>query len=49
MRELQAQIAMTPRGSYRTLLEKHLRETRSHADRLGAASTSSTTAPTRWR
>ena len=34
VRELQAQIAMTPRGSYRTLLEKHLRETRSHADRL---------------
>ncbi len=35
VRELQAQIALTPRGSYRTLLEKHLRETRSHADRLG--------------
>ena len=35
VRELQAQIAMTPRGSFRTLLEKHLRETRSHADRLG--------------
>ena len=35
VRELQAQIAMTPRGSYRTLLEKHLRETRSHADRVG--------------
>ena len=35
VRELQAQIAMTPRGTYRTLLEKHLRETRSHADRLG--------------
>lgn len=35
VRELQAQIAMTPRGAYRTLLEKHLRETRSHADRLG--------------
>jgi ferritin-like metal-binding protein YciE len=34
VRELQAQIAMTPRGAYRTLLEKHLRETRSHADRL---------------
>jgi len=33
-RELQAQIAMTPRGSYRSLLEKHLRETRGHADRL---------------
>jgi ferritin-like metal-binding protein YciE len=35
VRELQAQIAMTPRGGYRTLLEKHLRETRSHADRVG--------------
>ncbi len=34
VRELQAQVAMTPRGSYRTLLEKHLRETRNHADRL---------------
>jgi ferritin-like metal-binding protein YciE len=36
VRELQAQIAMAPRGSYRTLLEKHLRETRGHADRVGA-------------
>jgi ferritin-like metal-binding protein YciE len=36
VRELQAQIAMTPRGSYRTLLEKHLRETHTHADRLSA-------------
>jgi ferritin-like metal-binding protein YciE len=35
VRELQAQIAIAPRGSYRTLLEKHLRETRSHADRVG--------------
>ncbi len=35
VRELQAQIAMAPRGSYRTLLEKHLRETRGHADRIG--------------
>jgi len=34
VRELQAQIAMTPRGSYRSLLEKHLRETRGHAERL---------------
>ena len=34
VRELQAQIAMTPRGSYRTLLEKHLDETRGHAERL---------------
>ncbi len=36
VRELQAQIAMSPHGSYRTLLEKHLRETRAHADRVGA-------------
>ena len=35
IRELQAQITMTPRGSYRTLLETHLRETRLHAERLG--------------
>jgi len=34
VRELQAQIAMTPRGSYRSLLEKHLDETRGHAERL---------------
>jgi ferritin-like metal-binding protein YciE len=34
IRVLQSQIAMTPRGSYRTGLEKHLRETRSHAERL---------------
>jgi ferritin-like metal-binding protein YciE len=34
IRVLQSQIAMTPRGSYRAGLEKHLRETRSHADRL---------------
>jgi ferritin-like metal-binding protein YciE len=34
VRVLQEQIAMTPRGRYRTALEKHLRETRSHADRL---------------
>ena len=33
-RELESQVAMTPRGSYRTLLGKHLRETRNHADRL---------------
>ena len=34
VRVLQSQIAMTPRGSYRTGLEKHLRETRDHAERL---------------
>jgi ferritin-like metal-binding protein YciE len=34
-RVLQAQIAMTPRGSYRSLLERHLSETRVHADRVG--------------
>jgi ferritin-like metal-binding protein YciE len=33
-RTLQAHIAMTPRGSYRTDLERHLRETRSHATSL---------------
>lgn len=33
-RVLQSQIAMTPRGSYRTALETHLRETRGHADRV---------------
>ena len=31
---LQAQIAMTPRGSYRNALEKHLGETRDHARRI---------------
>jgi ferritin-like metal-binding protein YciE len=36
VRVLQSQIAMTPRGSYRSLLEKHLRETRDHAERLRA-------------
>jgi ferritin-like metal-binding protein YciE len=33
-RVLQSQIAMTPRGSYRTALETHLKETHSHADRV---------------
>ena len=33
-RVLQSQIAMTPRGSYRSGLEKHLGETRSHATRV---------------
>jgi ferritin-like metal-binding protein YciE len=36
VRVLQAQIAMAPRGSYRTGLEKHLGETRQHAERVGA-------------
>ncbi len=31
---LQSQIAMTPRGSYRDGLERHLDETRGHADRV---------------
>src|SRR5688572_30029969 len=35
VRVLQSQIAMTPRGSYRTGLEKHLGETRDHASRVG--------------
>ena len=33
-RVLQSQIAMTPRGTYRTGLEKHLEETRDHAERV---------------
>jgi ferritin-like metal-binding protein YciE len=33
-RVLQSQIAMTPRGSYRSGLETHLHETRDHADRV---------------
>ena len=32
---LVSQIAMTPRGSYRSALETHLGETRSHAERVG--------------
>ena len=35
VRVLQSQIAMTPRGSYRSGLETHLRETRNHAARVG--------------
>ena len=31
---LRSQIAMTPRGSYREGLEKHLDETRAHAQRI---------------
>jgi len=34
VRVLQSQIAMTPRGSYRSGLEKHLGETRDHARRV---------------
>ncbi len=34
VRVLQSQIAMTPRGSYRTGLEKHLRETQTHVERV---------------
>ncbi len=33
-RALQSQIAIAPRGRYRSLLETHLRETRGHADRV---------------
>src|SRR6478752_5506187 len=39
VRVLQSQIAMTPRGSYRSALEKHLEETRDHADRVGLVET----------
>jgi ferritin-like metal-binding protein YciE len=35
VRVLQSQIAMTPRGSYRTALETHLDETRKHSKRVG--------------
>jgi ferritin-like metal-binding protein YciE len=34
VRVLQSQIAMAPRGSYRKALETHLKETRSHSQRL---------------
>jgi ferritin-like metal-binding protein YciE len=36
VRQLQAQIAMTPKGQYRDGLESHLRETRRHAERVEA-------------
>ena len=36
VRVRQEQIAMTPHGGYRTALERHLRETRDHADRVAA-------------
>ena len=32
VRTLQAHVAMTPAGPYRTVLDRHLRETRGHAD-----------------
>jgi ferritin-like metal-binding protein YciE len=35
VRVLQSQIAMTPHGSYRDGLERHLDETRDHAERVG--------------
>ena len=35
VRVLQSQIAMTPRGTYRSALETHLDETRNHAARVG--------------
>ena len=35
VRVRQSQIAMTPRGAYRTALEQHLRQTRDHAARVG--------------
>jgi ferritin-like metal-binding protein YciE len=34
-RDIQTQIAVTPSGRYRTALERHLRETTRHAERLG--------------
>ena len=37
VRVLQSQIAMTPRGTYRTGLETHLNETRDHAARVASA------------
>jgi len=35
-RDMQAEIAIIPAGRYRTLLERHLRETDRHAERLGS-------------
>ncbi|MGH2942978.1 MAG: DUF892 family protein [Solirubrobacteraceae bacterium] len=35
VRVLQAQIAMTPHGAYRTAIEQHLDQTRDHAERVG--------------
>jgi ferritin-like metal-binding protein YciE len=36
VRVLQSQIAMTPRGSYRSALETHLDQTRRHGDRVAS-------------
>jgi ferritin-like metal-binding protein YciE len=36
IRVFQSQIAMTPRGDYRSALERHLRETRDHERRVAA-------------
>ena len=36
VRVLQSQIAVTPEGTYRSGLEKHLEETRSHGERVAA-------------
>jgi ferritin-like metal-binding protein YciE len=36
VRVLQSQLAMTPDGAYRTALQDHLTETRSHAQRISA-------------
>ena len=47
VRVLQSQIAMTPRGAYRTALEKHLDQTRDHAARVGGAAVSWARAATR--
>jgi ferritin-like metal-binding protein YciE len=35
VRVLQSQVAMTPRGAYRTALDQHLRQTREHSERVG--------------
>ena len=47
VRVLQSQIAMTPRGAYRTALEQHLRQTRDHATVSASACASSGRAATR--
>ncbi|ADB51878.1 hypothetical protein Cwoe_3460 [Conexibacter woesei DSM 14684] len=46
VRTLQAHIAMTPSGGYRRILERHLRETRDHADRVGRRLSDLDAAPT---